>query len=434
MEKIYITGHRNPDMDSICSAYAYAKLKNEIDPEHEYIAVRCGHLSDNVKSIIEALELVAPPYMSDVYPKVGDVVLKSKHRIDGTSSLGELAAAYEENNPSVTPVFQGKEFYGLLSVDDISSWIMKEMSKNSVIKDFPMVKDIMSEQEPHVFATEYFEDAKQLLSLSKKRGLAVFDETGYIGYITRRCFLKVPKYNVILVDHNEQRQSIRGIEEANIVEIIDHHRIDDVKTELPIFIDAEPLGSTCTIVYQLFLRHGRTPDPLTAKTLLAGIISDTLMLKSPTTTRTDKTVAYALAVLCDVNLEEFGMFMFSNTQGLKSRDPKQAITSDFKTYNEKGVNIGIGQCEVTSLQDLQDYSDTYLDTLEIIKEQNGLDWAVLMITDILKEHSVLLCTDYKLNMHLQYDSLYNRIYDMPGVLSRKKQLLPEILSTIDMYL
>lgn len=126
--------------------------------------------------------------------------------------------------------------------------------------------------------------------------------------------------------------------------------------------------------------------------------------------------------------------MFSNTKGLKSREPSQAITSDFKTYNQKGINIGIGQCEVTSLQDLSDYSQLYLDTLELIKEQNSLDWAVLMITDILKEHSVLLCTNFKLNMHLQYRPIADRIYDMPGVLSRKKQLLPEILSTVDMYL
>lgn len=434
MEKVYITGHRNPDLDSVCSAYAYAQLKNELDPTHEYIAVRCGHLSDNVKGIIEALELTAPPYKSDVYPKVGDVVLKSEHHIMDISLLSEIAATYEASNPSVIPVFQGDDFYGLLSVDDITSWVMKEMSRKASINKYPQVKDIMSAQEEHVFATEYFEDAKQKLSMSKKRGLAVFDEKGYLGYVTRRCFLKAPKYNVILVDHNEKRQSIKGIEEANIVEIIDHHRIDAIKTELPIFIDAEPLGSTCTIVYQLYLRNGRTPDPLTAKTLLTGIISDTVILKSPTTTCIDTASAHALAKLCQVDLEEFGRFMFSNTKGLKSREPSQAITSDFKTYNQKGINIGIGQCEVTSLQDLSDYSQLYLDTLELIKEQNSLDWAVLMITDILKEHSVLLCTNFKLNMHLQYRPLADRIYDMPGVLSRKKQLLPEILSTVDMYL
>ncbi len=144
--------------------------------------------------------------------------------------------------------------------------------------------------------------------------------------------------------------------------------------------------------------------------------------------------AQALAELCHVNLEEFGLFMFSNTKGLKSRDTKEAITSDFKSYTEKAVQIGIGQCEVTTLHDLKDYSEEYLSMLELIKTQNGLDWAVLMITDILKEHSVLLCTDYKLNAHLPYRQISEGIYDMPNILSRKKQLLPEILNVIDMYL
>ena len=434
METIYITGHRNPDLDSICSALAYATLKNEIDSGKQHIAVRCGHLNDHVKGILSALNLTAPPYLPDVYPKVGDVVLTGETHIKYDNLLSEVATTYEASNPSVIPVFQGDDFYGLLSVDDITSWVMKEMSAKDRIDTYPLVKDVMSEQEEPIFANDYFEDAKQKLSLSKKRGLAVFDNGKYVGYITRRCFLKVPKYNVILVDHNEPRQSIKGIESANIVEIIDHHRIDAVKTELPIFIDAEPLGSTCTIVYQLFLRHGRTPDAATAKILLAGILSDTLILKSPTTTYIDKTSAYSLAVLCDVTLEEFGRFMFSNTQGLKQRDPVKAITSDFKTYTEKGINLGIGQCEVTALQDLPDYAEAYLETLESIREQNGLDWAVLMITDILREHSVLLCTDYKLNSLLQYRPLENNIFDMPGILSRKKQLLPELLSVIDMYL
>ena len=131
---------------------------------------------------------------------------------------------------------------------------------------------------------------------------------------------------------------------------------------------------------------------------------------------------------------EFGLFMFSNTQGLKTREPQEAIASDFKTYSEKGVTLGIGQCEVTTLHDLSEYAREYLENLEQIRARNGLDWAVLMITDILKEHSVLLCTEHRLNGHLQYHLMENQIYDMPNVLSRKKQLLPELLNVIDMSL
>lgn len=433
MEQIFITGHRNPDLDSICSAYAYATLKNELDPENQYIAVRCGHLSSNVNEILHAVELPTLPYMPNVYPKVGDVVLKSPRHLNDTSRLSELAEFYDTHSPSVVPIFKGDDFYGLLSIDDITSWVMKAMSGKDHIDYIPMVKEIMSEEEEPLYATELFEDAMQRLSLSKKRGLSVFNENGFYGYVTRRCFLKAPKYKVILVDHNEPRQSIKGIEEAAIVEIVDHHRIDTMKTDSPIFIDAEPLGSTCTIVYQLFLRHGITPDELTAKVLLTGILSDTVILKSPTTTIIDQNSAQALADICGLNLQEYGLFMFSNTKGLKSREPMEAISSDFKTYTEKGIQIGIGQCEVTTLHDLKDYAEEYLNQLELLRSQNKLDWAVLMITDILREHSVLLCTDFKLNTHLQYNLLHHNIYDMPNILSRKKQLLPELLNIIDMY-
>jgi len=292
----------------------------------------------------------------------------------------------------------------------------------------------MREQEAPVQIDALFEEAKISLSQSKKRGLAVFDNDTFAGYVTRRCFLRSPKFNVILVDHNEPGQSIKGIEGANLLEIIDHHRLDALKTELPIFIDSEPLGSTCTIVYQLFIRNKMVPDEQEAKILLTGMMADTLVLKSPTTTAIDVESAHELAEICGVDVEEFGMFLFSHTVGLLTRDPHEAISSDFKMYNEKGVNVGIGQCEVTSLQDLHEYAATYLDELEKIREENGLQWAVLMVTDIIRESSVLLCTDYKMNKYLQYRLIHKNVYDMPGVMSRKKQLLPELLSVIDMYL
>lgn len=434
MSTIYITGHRNPDLDSICSAYAYANLKNIIDPENHHVAIRCGHLSENVKKIVEALEITPPPYIRDVYPKVEDVMLTSPHKFEADSPLTEIAKSYENGNPSAMPIFHGDEFCGLLSVDDITAWAMRALSEKGNLGNVPLIRDVMIDQAEPVHVHELYEEAKSRLSASKKRGLAVYDENGYVGYITRRCFLKAPKYNVIMVDHNEQRQSIRGIETANVVEIIDHHRIDAGKTELPIFIDTEPLGSTCTIVFQLYQRHNLTPDPETAKVLLAGMISDTLILKSPTTTYVDQISAKALADICGVDVEEFGMFLFSHTVGLCTRDPHEAISSDFKMYNEKGVNVGIGQCEVTSLQDLDEYSATYLEELEKVREENGLQWAVLMVTDIIRESSILLCTNYKMNKHLQYKEIGKMIYDMPGVMSRKKQLLPELLSVIDMYL
>ncbi len=430
MSKIYITGHKNPDMDSLCSAYAYAVLKNRIDSENDYIAVRCGHLNENVKRILTFLGIEPLIYKSHIQPVVGDVVLNSELQPDANDPISSISAGYHSSNPSVMPVYDSNRFCGLLSVDDIAAWVMSELSDNGKVDRIPSIREVMGEQEEPVLSSELYEEVKKKLSVSKKRGLAVFCEGEFVGFVTRRCFLKAPRYNVILVDHNEPKQSIRGIENANIIEIIDHHRIDSVHTDVPILIDAEPIGSTCTIVFRRFISQGVTPDVLTARALLAGIVSDTLILRSPTTTSVDKEAAEALAKICGVDVSEFGFAMFANIEGLKSREPSEAIGSDFKLYTEGKFRFGIGQCEVTTLMDLDDYVEEYLDELESYRRSEGLDWAVLMITDILRENSVLLATEHNINKSLQYSRISLNVFDMPGVMSRKKQLLPELLSVV----
>ncbi len=427
---IYICGHRNPDMDSICSALGYANLKNLIDPRNEYVAVRCSHLSDSTKHLLDVLGIVPPPYMSNVYPKVSDVMLKTEENNEVTSSLMEFAKSYRESNPPATPVFKNGKFYGLITVDDIAGWAMSALRSSEGISEIPKLGDIIHSQEMFLKADDLFEDAKRTLQNSPKRGLAVFGGEEYAGYVTRRCFLDPPKYNVILVDHNELGQSIKGIETANVCEIIDHHRLDALKTDMPLFIDAEPLGSTCTIIYQLYLRNGIRPDSVTARILLTGIISDTLILRSPTSTRIDVDSAEALAAISGVEVEEFGRDMYSHTAGLKNREPEAAITADVKVYGENAVKIGIGQCEATTLDDLEEYKDAYLCALEDVRRANGLDWAALMVTDVIKERSVLLSTPYKAEKELPYTAISENVFDMPGVMSRKKQLLPEILHAV----
>ena len=430
MAEVYITGHRNPDLDSLCSALAYADLKNLTDPENTYIPVRCSHMGDDIKTLLSALEIEPPQYMRNVYPKVSDVMLTTVEDAEADMTLSEYSRLINERTPSAFPIFEDGEYYGLLSIDDISAWTMKNLADFGAITEIPKVRDIMRDQAKPLQADDLFEEGKSALLNGSKRGLAVFSGEEFVGYVTRRCFLTTPKYNVILVDHNEMSQSIKGIETANILEIIDHHRLNAMKTSIPLFIDAEPLGSTCTIVYQLFLRNGLRPSAKTARILLTGIISDTLILKSPTTTQTDIGAAYALAAMCRVSLEEYGRKIFSNIEGLKSREPESAISSDFKIYSEKNMKIGIGQCEVTTLKDLEDYCETYLKALDGVKEANKLDWALLMITDVISEHSILLSTVCSAEKQLPYSRTDEHIYDMPGVMSRKKQLLPEIINAI----
>ena len=276
---------------------------------------------------------------------------------------------------------------------------------------------------------DLFTVGKRIFTNSHIRGLAVMENGEFKGFVTRRCFLDKPVKKVIMVDHNEPAQSVEGIETADVVEIIDHHRLDSLSTSTPIFIAAEPLGSANTIIYQLYMRHGIMPDEYAARTMLTGIIADTLILRSPTTTIQDMQAVEMLARLAKVpSVQEFGEKLFSITDNLQTQDPDEAILSDFKKYENSGTKMGVGQCEVTTLTDVKEYASTYIEALQRIADTQGLDWALLMVTDVLSENSVLLASDCRSNRDLPYARIAKQIYDMPGVMSRKKQLLPVLLS------
>ena len=163
--------------------------------------------------------------------------------------------------------------------------------------------------------------------------------------------------------------------------------------------------------------------------MLTGIIADTLILRSPTTTVSDISTVEMLARLARIpSIEEFGEKLFSITDNLATQDPAESILSDFKKYESGGVKMGVGQCEVTTLANVSDYAETYIKALEEIKVREGLDWTLLMITDVLREKSVLLVSEHRANRDLPYAMNDKQIYNMPGVMSRKKQLLPTLIS------
>lgn len=534
MGKVYITGHRNPDLDSLCAALSYARLKNLTDPENDYIPIHCSPVSDSVRKQMEAMELEIPMYMKDVRPKVRDVVIRPASKFQVTQPIFDLIQTYSTDKPPVVPLFEGDEFRGLLSVDDITGWFLEDNREEvpeyrfsvdnlirviagsqihkgekdeiegsllvgaasfehfrTFIDEFPKCIVVMGDRKEHieyamerqvpaiiitaggkpagidfseykgsVFITELgtaetirrarmaeplgtmmekgtetvdaedlYTEIKAVLTNSRTRGLAVMDKGEFAGFVSRRCFLDAPKHKVIMVDHNEPAQSIEGIETADVIEIIDHHRLDAVSTSMPIFIDAEPLGSTCTIVYQQFIRHGIMPDQYIARVLLTGIIADTLILRSPTTTAMDISTVEMLSRLARVpSIEEFGEKLFSITDNLATQDPVDSILSDFKKYESGGIRMGIGQCEVTTLSNVDDYAERYLQALDAIRDKEGLDWTLLMITDVLREKSLLLASQHRACRDLPYTIRAKQIYNMPGVMSRKKQLLPTLLS------
>lgn len=240
----------------------------------------------------------------------------------------------------------------------------------------------------------------------------------------------MPRQKIIMVDHNEAMQSVPGLEDAEIVEILDHHRLDAPKTRNPISIIASPVGSTCTIVYDLYQRHSADLDEPTARLLLAGISSDTVMLKSPTATSLDMHAVSEICSAFSIDYDAFCRELFSNGSSLSSLDPAKAVSSDFKIYSECAVRFGIGQVEVTTFSDVSDVRDRYLAALESLKKAEKLEWTMLLVTNVMSEESLLIVTDYKKNYKLLYEEREKGVYYLPGVLSRKKQLLPEIIRVL----
>jgi manganese-dependent inorganic pyrophosphatase len=256
----------------------------------------------------------------------------------------------------------------------------------------------------------------------------VFRDGDFIGMVTRRSFIERPRPRLILVDHNELDQAVAGAEYAQILEIVDHHRLDAPKTPEPISVQTRPVGSTCTIVWQEFGAHGVEVPADIGLVLLSGILSDTVNLQSPTATEVDRRAIDALERITGLSRDEQTKRLFSRLKALQERDPHEVVGADFKVYEEAGLRFGIGQAEVTTLVDADSYADRLIGALEDVAREKGLDWTMLMITDVVKGDSLLLTNGFRDgDGRLVYHRLGDRMYRLSGVLSRKKQLLPEVV-------
>lgn len=542
MSTVYITGHRNPDFDSVASAYVYAHLKSRVDPDNEYIAIRCGNLNQQTRAVFEKLDLDPPRYMKDVKTVVGDVVNKDVPRLEIKDPLQTAIGMLDESGLSLLPVFdEDGGFRGTISSVEISHFLMREtfgvrptyrfridnLSKvlpgqilakgvaeeftapimigampfersveritalennrpmlivglrrdlvdYAITHDFPAViltgateeeaqelefsrysgsvylsdvdtaetirllrfstplDGIIEENAERLDTTDEFDDAKKKLANSGLRGLPVFDSDQFAGIVSRGSFLERPRKKLVLVDHNELDHSIPGARDAEILEIIDHHRVGSVMSREPFSIYTRPVGCTCTILRQLYRQYGVAIPTEIAKLMLSAILSDTVLLKSPTTTDEDRQTAEGLAKHAGVDWLEWGGEMFASGARLTDVNPSEAVNGDFKIYDTEGVRFGIGQVEVQTLSDLDEAMPGLKTELLRAGETKALDGTMLLITDVMKENSVLLLNGLEdILVGLPYENLPNGVLNLPGILSRKKQLLPEVLRTVE---
>ncbi len=268
------------------------------------------------------------------------------------------------------------------------------------------------------------------------------DENGlYHGIARQRDILNPPRLKIILVDHNEPRQAIAALEEAELLEILDHHRLGNPHTHTPIRFTVDIVGSTSTLVTEQTAEAGLSMPPALAGALLAGLLADTLILTSPTTTQRDKDAAERLSRWAFVGgsplrgetIESYGKAVLSAGAGLSNRKPEEIVSTDIKQFEAGGFKFAIAQAEVTDLMQIADHLQPLTQALDDLRDKRGLDFAMLLITDIVGGSSRLVISSNATPVldDLPYPPLPDGTRDAPGVVSRKKQLLPVVLGLLE---
>ncbi len=540
--RVYVVGHKNPDTDSICSAIAYANLKNQVTGK-EHTPRRAGQLNEETQYVLERFKVKVPALLSDLRVQVKDVELRKIEGLSGSVSIKTAWARMKEMNIKTLPVTREGKLEGLITIGDIAtsymdvydstilstartqyrniastiggkvvigndhSYLLKgkvgiaassrDLMSEFIEKDDLVIlgnrreaqqcaidlnvgcmvicqgagvpddimeqarkKEIVIITTPHDTFTvarqinqsipvrhfmtkdslitfkmrDYVDDVKDVMAHKRFRDFPIVDNKGnFLGFISRRRLLNSRKKQVILVDHNEKNQAVDGIEEADVLEIIDHHRLSSIETMGPVFFRNQPVGCTATIVYQMYQEEGVEVDSVTASLLCSAIISDTLMFRSPTCTALDEASARKLAQIAGIDIEELALEMFHAGSNLKGKSPEEIIFLDFKQFTVNETVIGVGQVNSMSAEELQDIKADVLPHLDRARKSHKLDMVFFMLTNIITESSELLCcgSDARDKIISAFD-LREDTEDilLKGVVSRKKQLVPTLVGAL----
>lgn len=541
-EKIYVIGHKNPDTDSICSAIAYADLRQKVTGQvHE--AKRAGHVNDETAYVLDRFGVEAPKLLTDVRLQVRDLDIHEMQGLKPNASIRDTWERMRQEQAKTLPIVKDDELVGVVSTGDIaksymdvydseilskartqyrnivktldgtmitgnehgyfmrgkvaigasSPNLMEEFIEKDdlvILGDFEeaqacavnidascmvICKDaevspkliqkakeqsIVIIQTPYdTFTTarlinqsipvkfymtsgpltmfrmnDYVDDIKDIMAKKRFRDFPILDRHGrFKGFISRRRFLGASKKKVILVDHNERSQAVDGIEEAEIIEIIDHHRLGDIETVSPITFRNQPVGCTATIINQMYEENEIEVPREIAGLLCGAIISDTLLFRSPTCTPLDERTAKKLAKISDIDLEQMAQEMFNAGSNLKGKSAEDICFQDFKQFTVNDTIFGVGQITSMSKEELAAIRDMMTEHLPKVLEAHNLNMIYFMLTDILAESTELLCVGTGAR------GIALSAFDLPdnakslilkGVVSRKKQLIPVLVETM----
>lgn len=544
---IHVIGHTNPDTDSLCSAIAYAYLKNEVAKQKDevdnqkYVARRAGQINAESKFVLDYFNAEIPDYLGDIRTQVMDIdvncvegvdenlsikkawkimkegmlqtipIVASKGTLKGLLTIQDIAKSYMDvydshvlansetpfrniietldgellhGNPD-EKIMSGKCLIAAANPDLMESYIEKddivilgnryesqlcaiEMgAKCIVVCDGAMVSFTISRlAESHgcfIIKTPYdtftasrlinqsipigyfmksenlvtfgrsdfIDDIRETMAKKRYRDFPILDWNGrYVGMISRRSLLGARKKKVILVDHNEPAQAVDGIEEAQILEIIDHHRIGSIETLGPVYFRNQPLGCTATIVYQMFQEFQIEIPQKIAGLLCSAILSDTLIFRSPTCTEFDKKAAEALAQIAGIDPEDYAAKMFQAGSNLLVKSPEEIFYQDFKKFVLGEVTLGVGQINSMTAKELEDIKDKMIPYLQKALSEHEVEMIYFMLTNIMEESTeILYAGDGAKELAIAAFSLPTDTEKivLKNVVSRKKQVIPALL-------
>ena len=541
-ERIFVIGHKNPDTDSICSAIAYADIKNRTSQKVKYIPKRAGQINEETEYVLNRFGMLPPGYLSNIGTQVKDMDIRMspdadksmslknawdlmmeksivslpirdrEGQLEGLITIGDIAKTYMDTTDSYLlsrartqyrriaetiagTVIEGNEhgyftkgkvLVGTANPEMLKAYIeeddliimgdreedhLQAIAQNvsciivgmgievtekviklahekeiaiimspydtftiaRLINQSIPVRYIMKTDNLVTFSTEDFtDDIQNEMIKHRHRAFPVINKKGKcIGTISRRNFLDMHKKKVALVDHNEKDQAVDNIDKAEIVEIIDHHKLGSLETISPISFRNQPVGCTATILYEMYGEQKLEISPNIAGLLCAAIISDTLMFRSPTCTLSDKMAAGALALIAGINIEQFAREMFKAGSNLKDKSPEEIFYQDYKKFiAEDEISFGVGQISSMDSDELTEIKERLIPIMVSECGRHGVSRVFFMLTNIIEESTELLY--YGEGSEEMASTAFHMepkdgVFDLKGVVSRKKQLIPALM-------
>lgn len=542
--KITVIGHKNPDTDSVCSAIAYAELKNRLGNTDLYVPRRAGAINAETRFVLKHFKVDVPEMVEDVGTQVKDIEIREIEGVAGSISLKKAYTLMKEKNVVTLPITTADGYLeGLITIGDIATSYMDvydssilakaktsyhniietldaelvvgdenaifeagkvlvaaanpdlmegyiekkdlvitgnryetqlcaiEMNAGCIIicegakaslticrmaeakgctvlstphdtytvarlinQSMPVAHFMIKDKIDKFLTTDFVEEIKEVMTKKRTRDFPILDTKGkYRGMISRRNLLDMKKKQVILVDHNEKSQAADGVENTEILEIIDHHRLGTMETITPVFFRNQPLGCTATIIYQMYQESGVVISKKIAGLLCSAILSDTLMFRSPTCTPVDKVAAESLAQIAGIDVESYANEMFLAASNLRKKSEEEIFFQDFKKFSADDISFGISQITSLNEEELKMLGARLKPCLEQFRKNQHVEMVFFMATDIVKESTTLLYAGEDVDSILEV--LYGHAgidgsMELPGVVSRKKQLVPALIQAI----